>query len=188
MRVLVSVASKYGATEEIAAAIGRVLAERGHETAVRSIDDVVDVSPYEAFVLGSAVYAGHWLEPARRFVEKHGDELAKRPTWLFSSGPIGEPPRPSEQDAVQVEPIVAATRAREHRVFAGELDKHQLSFPERALVLAFRAAEGDFRDWDAIDAWAGEIADALEATPRPRPTDDRQRAAPQPSSNPSPRA
>lgn len=65
---------------------------------------------------------------------------------------------------MQIESIVAATRAREHRVFAGKLDKSKLSFPERALVFAFRAADGDFRDWDAIAAWAGEIADALRAT------------------------
>jgi len=49
-------------------------------------------------------------------------------------------------------------------VFAAKLDKSKLSFPERALVFAFRAADGDFRDWDAIAAWAGEIADALRAT------------------------
>lgn len=65
---------------------------------------------------------------------------------------------------MQIESIVAATRAREHRVFAAKLDKSKLSFPERALVFAFRVADGDFRDWDAIAAWAGEIADALRAT------------------------
>jgi len=164
MTVLVAVASKYGATQEIADAMGRVLIERGIETDVRSIDDVVDLTSYAAVVLGSGVYAGHWLEPARRFVEERSDELADRPTWLFSSGPIGDPPRPSEQEAVKIEPVIAATRAKEHRLFAGRLDKSKLSFPERALVFAFRAAEGDFRDWHAIAAWAGEIADVLEAT------------------------
>lgn len=164
MKALVAAASKYGETQEIAAAIGRVLSERGFETDVLSIDDVPDLTDYEAFVLGSAVYARSWLEPARRFVEERGSELNDRPAWLFSSGPIGEPPRPSEQEAVQIESIVAATRAREHHVFAGKLDKSRLSFPERALVFAFRAADGDFRDWDAIAAWAGEIADALDAT------------------------
>jgi menaquinone-dependent protoporphyrinogen oxidase len=164
MRVLVAVASKYGATDEIAGAIGRELVRRGLETEVRRIDDVVDVTPYRAFVVGSAVYAGHWLGSARDFVEERAAELASRPTWLFSSGPIGDPPRPSEGEAVHVEPLIIATRANEHRVFAGKLDKRRLSFPERAVVFAFRAAEGDFRDWDAIDAWAGEIADALGTT------------------------
>jgi hypothetical protein len=36
---------------------------------------------YDAVVLGSAVYAGRWLEPARRIVEEHGDELIALPTW-----------------------------------------------------------------------------------------------------------
>lgn len=170
MTVLVVAASKYGATQEIAEAIGRVLSERGLETDVRRIGDVVDLTAYAAVVLGSAVYAGHWLEPARRFVEEHGDELVDRPNWLFSSEPIGDPPRPSEHEAVQIESIMAATRAKEHRVFAGKLDRNRLSFRERALVFAFRAAEGDFRDWDAIAAWASEIADVLQPTGAPKPS------------------
>jgi menaquinone-dependent protoporphyrinogen oxidase len=168
MTILVAVATKYGATREIAEAIGRRLSDRGLEVVVRSIEDVDDVAPFEAVVLGSAVYAGRWLEQARRFVEKRAVELAERPTWLFSSGPIGDPPRPHEQEAVQIDTIAAATRARAHRVFAGRLDKGLLSFAERAIVFAFRAAEGDFRDWEAIAAWADEIADALEATDTPQ--------------------
>jgi len=92
-------------------------------------------------------------------VDRHAELLAASPTWLFRSGPIGDPPRPSEQEAVQ---IIAATQAWERCVFAGKLDKSRLSFPERAVVFAFRVAEGDFRDWDAIAVWASDIADALE--------------------------
>lgn len=161
MAVLVAVASKYGATREIADAIGRTLAEHGVEAEVASVDEVGGVEGYEAVVLGSAVYVGHWLESARTFVEKHGSELSGRPTWLFSSGPIGSPPRPAAEEAVQVDDLVAATAAREHRLFAGKLDKSRLSFPERAVVFAFRTAEGDVRDWDEITGWAAEIAKAL---------------------------
>lgn len=175
MTVLVAAASKYGATREIAQAIGRSLDERGVETDVRNVDDVDHVRSFETVVLGSAVYAGHWLGQASRFVDQHGAELAARPTWLFSSGPIGDPPRPSGEEAVQIEPIIAATQAREHRIFAGKLDKSKLSFPERALVFAFRATEGDFRNWDEIAGWAGDIAEAVQA----------RRASSQPSSSPS---
>ena len=94
-------------------------------------------------------------------MEERGAELAGRPVWLFSSGPLGEPPRPTEDEAVDVAGIVAATGAREHRLFAGRLDRHLLSFRERAVVRAVRAAEGDFRDWDEIDGWADTIAAAL---------------------------
>jgi len=183
MTILIAAASKYGATEEIAAAIGRVLSERGLETDTPCLADVGDLAEYDAVVLGSAVYAGQWLEPARRFVDEHRDELADRPTWLFSSGPIGDPPRPSDEKAVQIEPIAAATRARDHRVFAGKLDRSVLSFPERALVFAFRAAEGDYRDWDSIAVWAHEIADALSATTS-RQASDRERSTVSPRAVP----
>ena len=145
MRVLVSAASKYGSTNEIAEAIGKELSAAGHEVDVRPPADVSGVDSYDAVVLGSAVFVGHWLEPARKLVERERDELRQRPVWLFSSGPIGEPPMPKGDDAVDVADIIEATGAREHRIFNGKLDKRGLSFPERAVVFALRVAEGDFR-------------------------------------------
>jgi menaquinone-dependent protoporphyrinogen oxidase len=162
MKVLVTAGSKYGATAEIAEAIGEVLRERGHEVTVAQVEEVDDVEAFDAAVIGSAVYTGRWLKPAKEFVERHGEALAKRPVWLFSSGPIGDPPKP-EEDPVDASPLVGATGAREHRVFAGKLEKSGLSFGEKAIVLAFRAPEGDYRDWDEIRGWASGIADALEA-------------------------
>ena len=147
MRVLVAVASKHGATEEIAATIGRALDVRGLDVDVRTVDDVAGLAPYEAVVLGSAVYMGKWLEPARAFAEEHADELAVRSTWLFSSGPLGSPPRPEPDRAVQLDAIVAKTGAREHRIFVGKLDKRRLNLGMRAVVHAVHAPYGDFRDW-----------------------------------------
>ena len=46
-------------------------------------------------------------------------------------------------------------------MFAGRLDRGRLSFGEKAVVLAVRAPEGDFRDWDAIDGFAHDIAGHL---------------------------
>jgi menaquinone-dependent protoporphyrinogen oxidase len=108
------------------------------------------------------VYAGHWLKPARELVERHSAALADRLVWLFSSGPVGDPPKP-EEDPVDVADLLAATGAREHRIFAGKLVRKQLSFPERAIVSALRVPEGDFRDWTQIRQWAAGIAHAIEA-------------------------
>jgi menaquinone-dependent protoporphyrinogen oxidase len=161
MQVLVTAATKYGATGEIARAIGDVLAERGLDTTVAAPEQVGSVDGFDAVVLGSAVYAGHWLKPARELVDRSGDALAARTVWLFSSGPIGDPPKPDE-DSVDVAEILATTGAREHRVFAGKLVRKQLSFGEKAMVVAFRAPEGDFRDWAEVKGWASGIADALQ--------------------------
>jgi menaquinone-dependent protoporphyrinogen oxidase len=160
MRVLVTAASKYGATAEIAAAIAEELDKHGLEATVLPPEEVNGVDGYDAVVVGSAVYAGHWLKPARELVERHADALAGRPVWLFSSGPVGDPPKPQE-DPVDVADLLAATGAREHRVFAGKLVRKQLSFPERAIVSALRVPEGDFRDWTEIHQWAAGIADAV---------------------------
>jgi menaquinone-dependent protoporphyrinogen oxidase len=161
MRVLVTSASKYGATGEIAQAIGEVLSEHGLDATVVPCEQVDTVDGYDAVVLGSAVYAGHWRKPARALVERSGDALAAGPVWLFSSGPIGDPPKP-EEAPVDVAGILAATRAREHRVFAGKLVRKQLSFGDKAIAVALRVPEGDFRDWAAIKGWAAAIAAALQ--------------------------
>jgi menaquinone-dependent protoporphyrinogen oxidase len=53
--------------------------------------------------------------------------------------------------------------AREHRIFGGRLDKRELGFGEKALVRMVGAADGDYRPWDEIEAWAAEIATTLKA-------------------------
>jgi menaquinone-dependent protoporphyrinogen oxidase len=166
VKILVTAASKHGATDEIAQAIGATLRSRGLDVTVIPAEQVDNLDGYEAVVLGSSVYAGHWLKPAIELVEKDGAVLASRPVWLFSSGPIGDPPKP-EEDPVDVAEIRAATKARDHPVFAGKLDKSKPAFTEMAIVIAFRAPFGDFRDWDEIDTWAASIADALNESRHP---------------------
>lgn len=164
MRVMVSAASKHGATAEIAEVIGEVLGDRGLDTEVRPPDGIESIDGYDAFVIGSAVYAGHWLKEAVALIENHGSFLRNHPVWLFSSGPVGEPPKP-EEEPVDIAHLLDAIGAGEHRVFGGRLDRSRLGFAEKAIVMALRAPEGDFRDWDEIRAWAAGIAAKLEAPP-----------------------
>jgi menaquinone-dependent protoporphyrinogen oxidase len=156
MTVLVASASKHGATDEIAQAIGEVLEAQGVKAEVKRMQDVDTVMPYEAFVIGSAVYMGSWLRVARDFVDEHRDVIVRRPTWLFSSGPIGA--QPAEFDIAE---IAEATRAREHHLFGGRLDRERLGLMERAVTRAVHAPSGDYREWDAVAAWATAIARAL---------------------------
>jgi menaquinone-dependent protoporphyrinogen oxidase len=161
VNVLITAASKHGSTSEIAEAIGRALAAAGVANDVREIEDVTDMTAYDAVVLGSAVYMGSWMDAALTFAAHHSASLTARPVWLFSSGPIGDPPHPSREHAVEIAEVMATTGAREHRLFAGRLDRHSLTFGERALVRAVRATEGDYRDWDDVTTWANTIAVAL---------------------------
>jgi menaquinone-dependent protoporphyrinogen oxidase len=166
MNVLVTAASQQGATYGIAEAIGRALRARGLDATVAAApDEIVDVTTYDAFVIGSAVYAGHWLEPATAFVHRFASILSQRPVWLFSSGPVGDPRRKLVQkmtaDPAELPRLLALTNAREHRILAGKLVGKGLPGPQRFSLLVFRGIEGDWRDWTAIEHWGGEIADSL---------------------------
>ena len=166
--VLVTAASKHGATMEIAEHLARSLerSAAGMRCGLVAMSIPVERQPdpvlYDAVVLASAVYAGRWLEPARHYAADHASALRARPVWLLSSGPIGEPPFPPDEPH-DAEPIRSLVGARAHRVVPGRLDKHLLGIGERAMVTAMRAPVGDFRDWEAVRAWAEEIAEELAA-------------------------
>jgi menaquinone-dependent protoporphyrinogen oxidase len=120
------------------------------------------VEEFGAVVLGSAVYMGQWMKPARELAERSAAVLATRPVWLFSSGPAGEPAKPAG-NPVDVTKILQASKARDHQIFTGKLARKHLSFPDRAMASAIRAAEGDFRNWAEIRQWATDIAGTLLA-------------------------
>ncbi|MDQ2689601.1 MAG: flavodoxin domain-containing protein [Chloroflexota bacterium] len=160
MQILVTVASKHGATGAIGEIVASVLRSAGHEVTTVAPDTVETIEPYDAVILGSAVYAGRWMESARRFSERHHATLQTVPVWLFSSGPIGTPPAPTEEspDALR---LARELSARDHRTFAGRIDPAALSWVERTITRMVKAPDGDFRDWDAIRSWADDIAAAL---------------------------
>ena len=87
--ILVAYASKHGATREIAERIAETLTAAGHEAEAKPVRDARDLDGYDAVVIGSAAYLGHWLKEAVEFVRRNQAILTDRPVWLFSSGPLG---------------------------------------------------------------------------------------------------
>jgi menaquinone-dependent protoporphyrinogen oxidase len=171
-RITIIYASRHGATRGIATRLGEVLRERGLDTSVVEAHEAPSPATSDALVIGSALYMGKWLEPATAFVRKHRDELRRRPTWLFGSGPVGtaavdgkghdllEPPK-------FMDDLAGSISARATKVFFGRWDPsdeptsiaerlfQMLPLPKDAMPI------GDFRDWRVIDDWAGTIADEL---------------------------
>ena len=168
MQVLVTYATEHGATAEIAEKIGEVLRLAGLPTDVVPVEQVRDLMPYTAVILGSAVYIGKWRKEAVKFLEANEQELARRDVWLFSSGPTGEGDSvelmqgwrfPTAQQSI-------ADRIQPHdiAVFHGALYMDKLNFLEKWIIKNVKAPVGDFRDWDDISAWAMTIAAELKET------------------------
>jgi menaquinone-dependent protoporphyrinogen oxidase len=168
-QVLVAYATKYGATAGIAEMIGQVLQEAGLDVDVKQVDQAGDPTAYQAVVLGSAVYIGRWRKEAARYLQAHEKALAQRPVWLFNSGPLGE------GDAAELagdlgfpkglRPIADRIQPRDIVVFHGAVDLQKLNPLERWMFKNVKSPIGDFRDWDAIDAWATGIAEELKGQP-----------------------
>jgi menaquinone-dependent protoporphyrinogen oxidase len=164
MKVLVAVASRHGSSLEIGERIASTLRASGLQAEMRRVEDITSLDGYDAVVLGSSVYAGHWLRRARIFVDALESELVARPLWLFSTGPVGDPPRPTE-DPSEAARYVKRLGSRDHRLFGGRLVAEDLGLAEKALVALVRAPYGDFRPWSEITAWAESIATELQAPP-----------------------
>lgn len=174
MNVLVAYASRHGATEEIARDIAQRLTSRGHVATAEPVSSDPDPEQYEAVVVGSAVYIEHWDKRALEFVHRHAVALASRPTWLFSSGPLGTEHVDENGEDLRITAVpkeipdlADAIQPRGHAVFFGALDPQKLSVGHRLMRVLPAARElmpeGDFRDWVDIEGWADEVAEELDA-------------------------
>ena len=165
-RILIAYASKHHATAEIAEKIGEVLSRSGGRLVdILPADSIHDVSMYDAVILGSAVYMGQWQPAAVTFLTQFADELAQRPTWIFSSGPTaeGDPVTALKGWRLpeKVQPVVERVHPRDITVFGGRLNPTDLSLFERLIIRMVKAASGDYRDWTAIHSWANSISQAV---------------------------
>ena len=174
MHVLVAYASRHGATKGIAERIAEGLRTAGLQVDLSDVSSAKDLTDYDAFVVGSAAYMYHWMKEAQDFVRRNREILARKPTWLFSSGPLGTEAVDAhgvDQKVASVPKempeLMASIGAREYRVFFGALEKGRkpIGLAERLTEMLPVARDnlpyGDYRDWPEIEAWATSIAHDL---------------------------
>ncbi len=163
--VIVAFASRHGATRGVAERIAARLRESGLAVILNRVEEIQELPPSCAVVLGSPVYDQRWPPEFDAFVERHLDSLAGRGAWLFSVGAFGDTRRVlgplMRREPRNIAEVRDALQPRDYRVFAGVILRHQWPLWSRMLFHAFGGRLGDNRDWAVIDEWAGGIARAL---------------------------
>lgn len=166
MKILVAYASAHGSTAAIAESIAARLRTRGCEATAIAVEDAPRVEEFDAVIAGSAIHDGAWLPAAAAFMTKNAPALATRPTWLFSVGMVDALPRvfrrwAKVEETTVLTPFSASVHPRGTHLFSGVIREEHLPRLGRVLFRLLGGELGDYRDWDAIDAWADTVLEGL---------------------------
>ncbi|MEZ4737336.1 MAG: flavodoxin domain-containing protein [Caldilineaceae bacterium] len=85
--ILVTYATRYGSTQEVAEAVAAELRTLGLAVEIQPMRNVKTLHGYQQIVLGAPIYIGRLAKDARRFLTQHQDALQTRPVALFALGP-----------------------------------------------------------------------------------------------------
>jgi menaquinone-dependent protoporphyrinogen oxidase len=168
-RILVTYASRTGSTAEIAEAIGKTLTQNGAQVDRLPMQDVKDLSPYSAVILGSAIRKSKWLPEAMHFIQDHRAELARKQVATFTVSitlAMSNSDQYRQAVAGWIAPVRAQVKPVSEGLFAGRLDFTKLPLSFDTLKLRLVVALGIFpkddrRDWTAIRAWAENLVPLL---------------------------
>jgi menaquinone-dependent protoporphyrinogen oxidase len=163
--VLVAYATRYGSTQEVAEAVAAELRARGLAVDIQPMRKMRTLEGYGAVVLGTAIYMFRLHKDARRFLARHREALTQRPVAIFALGPFNDEEKEWQGVRAQLDKELAqfpwfTPVARE--IFGGKFDPAKLRFPYNLVPYLKRLPASDIRDWKAIRAWAGDLAEKFQ--------------------------
>jgi menaquinone-dependent protoporphyrinogen oxidase len=163
--VLVAYATRHGSTQEVAEAVAAELRERGLAVNIQPMRKVRTLEGYGAVVLGTAIYMFRLHKDARRFLSRHREALTRRPVAIFALGPFNDEEKEWQGVRAQLDKELAqfpwlTPVARE--IFGGKFDPAKLRFPYNLVPYLKRLPASDIRDWEAIRAWASNLAEKFQ--------------------------
>lgn len=163
-RILVTYASRYGTTSEVAAAIAEELTASGSDVDLLMAGPQIQVAKYDAVVVGSPSYGRKWLPAASVFVVGNRDRLSQLPVALFTVGSLGvKNPKSAlrEHEAIvsTLRELAPGLNPVSTALFHGSFNRKNLPFWLRILDWMAGTPQGDHRDWDAIRGWARRVGE-----------------------------
>lgn len=158
-KILIAYASKAGSTIEIANYLGNILHEKGISADVLPVEKISDISQYQSVILGSAIRVGKILPEAMKFVENNQVELKNKRFGIFivcmTLSQDTEENRKIVSDYLI--PVRALVKPDSEGFFAGVMDLNKLNLLEKMIMKAMKTPVGDFRKWDQVEAWSGNL-------------------------------
>ena len=171
-KILVTYATRYGSTQEVAEAVAAALREGGLAVDLQLMREVRTLAGYSAVVLGAPLFMFRWHKDALGFLSRHRKALTEQPVAVFALGPTHDPYDEKEwqdsRDQLDKElskfPWLTPVALE---MFGGKYDPAYLRFPVN--LLAGKVPASDIRDWTAIRAWASNLAAKLGLQMHPSP-------------------
>jgi menaquinone-dependent protoporphyrinogen oxidase len=168
-KILVTYASRTGSTAEIAQAIGKTLSQNNANVDVLPMQDVKDLAPYSAVIVGSSIRQAKWLPEAMQFIQDHRAELTwKRVATFTVCITLAMSNSDQYRQAVRqwIAPVRTHVKPISEGLFAGRLDFAKLPFNFDTLKFRLVVALGVFpkddrRDWKSIHGWAESLCPRL---------------------------
>ncbi len=167
--VLVTYATRYGSTEEVAQSIAETLRDNGIAVEIQPARNVFSLDQYRSVVLGVPLYMARFHKDARRFLSTHRSALEKMPVALFVLGPVQK----DEKDWIGAREQLKKELSKfpwlspvSQQILGGKFDPAKLGFPFSLFPPLRKLPAGDARDWTAIRAWASDLALILRRGPQ----------------------
>jgi menaquinone-dependent protoporphyrinogen oxidase len=170
IHILVAYTTRNGSTAEIALAVAKELENTGASVKVSDMKTIASVADYQAVVIGAPLYMGSMVKDVAQFVGKHREGLRNMPVAAFAVGisPKNPDPNAVRQAAAALHTAIAPIQPIASVVFAGKLNPAKLSFIQRKMTELIKSPIGDFRDWEAIAAWARDLPRKMGLAPAPK--------------------
>lgn len=163
--VLVTYATRYGSTKEVAQKIAENLQIKGRTVDVIACSEVFSLENYQFIIIGAPFYIGKMLKDAKSFMNKFQNELPTKKIAFFALGPL----RKEEKDMADTKSQLEAELKKfpwvkpiSLEMFGGKYDPDNLNFMDEFLTKPsaspLHGLEAiDIRNWDAISKWAEDL-------------------------------
>lgn len=164
-RILVTYATRYGSTREVAEKITKIIKSDLHEVEILPCNRVNSLDSYSFIIIGAPFYIGKMLKKAKDFITRFRQDLSSRKVAFFALGPLSEIEKELTDTQKQMEEELnqfSWLKPVSTQMFGGKYDPQTLRFADKFLTLLpasplYNRPASDVRNWEKINRWVKNL-------------------------------